>query len=70
MEMMKKSGEANKLIYSINCCESFAAVAKEFSMDPGSAQKCGDLCYFEKERRINNLKMQFLNEKLVKFRNQ
>jgi len=43
---------AKELIKKINAGESFSALAKKYSMDPGSKDKGGDLGWFERGRMV------------------
>ena len=60
----KNLGEANKLYNRLIAGENFAALAKEFSMDPGSAQKGGDLGYFGKGMMVKEFEDAVFNGKV------
>ena len=44
--------KANDILNRVRNGEDFATLAKEFSMDPGSSQRGGDLGYFERRRMV------------------
>ena len=50
--LVKEEAEANELKKKLDKGGDFAALAKEKSQDPGSAQKGGDLGFFTKDRMV------------------
>lgn len=60
----KNLEEANKLYNRLAAGENFSALAKEFSMDPGSAAKGGDLGYFGKGMMVKEFEDAVFNGKV------
>lgn len=60
----KNLEEANKLYDRLAAGENFSVLAKEFSMDPGSAAKGGDLGYFGKGMMVKEFEDAVFNGKV------
>ena len=60
----KNLEEANKIYAQLVAGENFDAIAKEFSKDPGSAQKGGDLGYFAKGMMVKEFEDACFNGKV------
>jgi len=60
----KNLEEANKLYNRLVAGENFSVLAKEFSMDPGSAKKGGDLGYFAKGMMVKEFENACFNGKV------
>jgi peptidyl-prolyl cis-trans isomerase D len=60
----KNLEEANKIYARLVAGENFGTLAKEFSQDPGSAQKGGDLGYFAKGMMVKEFENACFNSKV------
>ena len=60
----KNLEEANKIYEELKAGKDFATLAKEFSKDPGSASKGGDLGYFGKGMMVKEFEDACLNGKI------